>query len=266
MDFFTSHDWLNRGLESYAFKLDHLLFILISISIGVGLAFLLRKRERKTITIVLISLWGLYLTVIWLYYGIIYYQCAIGLLEFNYHTMLPLHSCCMFMFVFPFAIFPKNKIIKTAASSFLVIVNMIMAFITLFVGCPPGGYSALSFNGITSLIYHAIDVIVPLIMLITGYYDIKKNDAFLGLAVFGTLGLTIWIFDAITKSDYFYFYDGSMFPILKNISENVVPIVWTLLIVSCYVITAFVTHYGVVGLKYLLTKKKEKHEKCNEIS
>ena len=47
MDFFTSHDWLNRGLESYAFKLDHLLFILISISIGVGLAFLLRKKRKK---------------------------------------------------------------------------------------------------------------------------------------------------------------------------------------------------------------------------
>ena len=262
MDFFSSHDWLGRNLDSYAFKLDHLLFILIAISIGVVLALVLRKREKKTIKIVLISLWILYLVVVWFYYGYNYWMSATHPNEypFNLKTMLPLHSCCMFMFVFPFAIFVKNKIVKTAASSFLVIINMIMGFITLFVGCPPGGYSALSFPGMSSLIYHAIDVIVPLIMVVTKFYDVQKKDFIYGLILFGALALTIWIFDAITGSDYFYIYDGSNFPVLKVISENVPAIVWTLITVSCYAITGVAMHFLIIGIKYLIDKKKTKTE------
>lgn len=258
MNFFTSHDWLNRNLSSYAFQIDHILFIVFIILIGIAASLLLRNKSRKTISIVLISLWILYIFVVSFFYGFFYYQAITNPEEhpFNVRYMLPLHSCCMFMFVFPFAIFPKNRIIKTAASSFLVIVNMIMGFITLFVGCPPVGYSALSFQGVTSLIYHAIDVIVPLIMIVTKYYDIKKNDYRYGVILFLLLALIIWLFDLIMKCDYFYIYDGSTFPVLKVISENVPPIVWTLITVSSYVITALCVHFMVIGIKYLIQKKQ----------
>jgi uncharacterized membrane protein len=82
----------------------------------------------------------------------------------------------MFLYVFPVAIFVKNKVIKTAACNFLVVINMIIGFITLFVGCPPVGYSALSFSGFQSLLEHVIIVIVPLIMVATNYYDLQKKD------------------------------------------------------------------------------------------
>jgi len=101
------------------------------------------------------------------------------------------------------------------------------------------------------------------VMVAAKIYDIKVKDIYYGLALFGILGLSVWIFDAITGCDYFYFYDGHTFPVFKFISENVHHLVWTLLIVSCYVITAVATHFLVIGVKYLieekiLTKKEKK--------
>ena len=258
MNIFTSRDWLNRGLDNYAFQLDHILFVVISMLIGVGLCFLLRKKSKKTIKIVLLSLWGFAVLSEIIYYGVTYAMCIMDPDNnpFNIEGMLPFHSCLMFLYVFPFAVFSKNRIIKTAASNFLVIINMIIGFITLFVGCPPVGSSTLSFVGLQSLILHVIIVIVPLIMVATNYYDIQLKDIKYGLALFGLLGITMWIFDACSGCDYFYFYDGHTFPVLKIISENVHHLVWTLIVASCYVITGVATHFLIIGIKYLLNKKK----------
>ena len=258
MDFFQSHDWLNRPGPKYAFQLDHILFVVIGLLIGVGLCFLLRKKEQKTIKIVLISLWGFAVLVELIYYGVTYGMCIADPTNhpFNIEGMLPFHSCLMFMYVFPFAIFSKNRIIKTAASNFLVVINMIIGFITLFVGCPPGGYSALSFPGVHTLLWHSIIVIVPLIMVVTNYYDIQIQDLKYGLALFGILSIIMWTFDAIAHCDYFYFYDGHTFPVFKQISENVPHIVWTLIVVSSYVITGAAIHFLIIGIKYLINKRK----------
>ena len=179
---------------------------------------------------------------------------------FRIDSKLPLHSCLMFFYLFPFAMFSKNKVIKLATSNFLVIVNMIMGFITLFVGCPSAGTSALSFDGVQILTYHGIIVIVPLIMVVTNYYDIQKNDWKYGLSLFGILSVIMWTFDAIAGCDYFFFYDGHTFPAFKFISENVHHLVWSLIVISCYVITAFATHFLVFGIKYLIQKKKGQND------
>ena len=259
MDFFFSPDWLNREGPKYAFKLAHILFVALGLLIGVLLCFLLRKKDKKVIKITCISIWALAVLIELLYYGVNYAMCIVD--PSNYHfdieTMLPFHSCLMFLYVFPVAIFSKNRIIKTACFNFLVVINMIIGFITLFVGCPPVGYSALSFAGVQSLVEHLIIVIVPLILVTTGYYDLQKKDLLFGLALFGILSVVMWTFDAITGCDYFYFYDGHTFPVLKVISENVHHLVWTLIVVSCYVITGCAIHFLIVAIKYLINKKRQ---------
>ena len=136
MDFFFSPDWLNREGPKYAFKLDHILFVALGLLIGVLLCFLLRKKDKKVIKITCISIWALAVLIELLYYGVNYAMCIVD--PSNYHfdikTMLPFHSCLMFLYVFPVAIFSKNRIIKTACFNFLVVINMIIGFITLFVG------------------------------------------------------------------------------------------------------------------------------------
>ena len=261
MDFVNAPDWFNRPGPTYAFTLDHLLMVFGLLAIGVFLAFFLRNKSKKTISIVIISLWIFATVVGAIYYAVTYVQCILDPANhpFEIDKMLPFHSCLMFIYVFPIAMFVKNKIIQTMARNFLVIINMIIGFITLFVGVPPVGSSVFSFVGMQSLLIHVIIVIVPLIMVATGFYDIKFQDFKYGLAAFGVLGLTMWIFDAIAGCDYFYFYDGHTFPVFKFISENVHHLVWTLIVVSCYVITGLAIHFLIIGIKYLIDKKKEKN-------
>ena len=264
MDFFFVKDWLNRP-EPYAFKLDHILFIIIGLLIGVLLCFLLHKKDKKTVKIVLIVLWGIVIVTQVVYYSIHYTMAVVDPVNhpFEIRKMLPLHSCLMYMYVMPFALFSKNRVVKTAANNFLVVVNMIMGFITLFVGCPSKGYSALSFNGFQSLLYHVIIVITPLIMVTTGYYDIKIGDVKYGLGLFLILATLIWIFDYIAGCDYFYIFDGTTFGVLEIISENVPPIVWTLITVSCYLITGVAMHFLVIGIKYYFAKRHASEEEIS---
>ena len=256
MHFFTSRDWFNRE-PPFAFTLEHFLFIIIAMSVGVLLDILLRKKEKKTIKIVLISLWVFALVIETIYYASLYIRCGLGQISFNHRTMLPLHSCSMFMYIFPLAMFVNNKYIKTAANNFLIAVNMIMGFITLFVGCVNDNASVFSFNGMQTLIYHALIVIVPMIMVITNYYDVQIWDIKWGMILFLSLAFSMWIFDLIAKCDYFYIFDGTTFPVLKVISENVPAIVWTLITVSCYIITGVAMHFLIILIKHLINKKKD---------
>ena len=99
-------------------------------------------------------------------------------------------------------------------------------------------------------------------MVVTKLYDIQKKDILYGLALFGILTTVIYIFDIITGCDYFYFYDGHVFPAFKFISENVPHhILWSLLIISCYTITAVAMHFLIIGIKYLIDKYKKKDNK-----
>ena len=93
--------------------------------------------------------------------------------------------------------------------------------------------------------------------------NLKDNEKV--LAVFGILATTVWIFDAITGCDYFYFYDGHTFPVLKIISENVPAIAWTLIVLSCYIITGVAIHFLIVAIKYLIHKKQHQKENIDDV-
>lgn len=75
----------------------------------------------------------------------------------------------------------------------------------------------------------------------------------------------MWIFDAFASCDYFFIYDGSTFGILYEISENVPHIVWTLIVMTCYILTAIIVHYGIILIKHwaeIIKKDKPyKHKK-----
>jgi hypothetical protein len=248
MDFLLDRDWLNRE-GPFAFKPEHFIFIALSMIIGLGVALLLRNKSKKTIGVVILSLWAFCVALDLFKWIIVWYCVAKGIQgPFDPTILVPLHSCSMFMYVFPVAFFAKNKTVKTAANSFLISINMIMGFITLFVGFGGKGCSVFSFFGLHTLIYHALIVIVPLIMLVTGYYRPEVKDILYGLSLFMILAIIVWFIDEITKQDYMYIYDGHTFGVFKFIYENVHHLVWTLISVSAYLITAVATHFLVIGV------------------
>ncbi|MBR1581966.1 MAG: YwaF family protein [Bacilli bacterium] len=255
MNFFLKRDWFNRE-GPFSFTLEHFLFIALTIIVGLALSFLLRKKKESTIRITLISMW-IFVIAIDLVKWIIVWTCvAKGMenLPFDTTILLPLHSCSMFMYVFPLAFFCKVPIIKKAANNFLVTINMIMGFITLFVGFGGKGCSVFSFFGLHTLLFHTLIFIVPLIMLITGIYKVEKLDFLYGLGLFLILAILVFIFDHITGMDYMYIYDGHTFGVFKFIYENVHHLVWTLISVSAYLITGVATHFIVYGITKLVKK------------
>ena len=260
-EFFFSPDWLNRS-GPWAYTLEHFLFIFIVIGLGLLAAILLRRCSKKTVHIVLISIWAFLIVLEIFKCTVVYTRVAMEPEEypFDIETMLSLHCCSMYFYVAPIAMFSKRETLRKMAFSFLVCVNMIMGFITLFVGFAGKEASVFSFFGLHFLIFHALIAIGPLIMLVTNYYDIKKEDIKYGLLMFGILAVIIYIFDWIAKCDYFFIFDGHTFGVFAFIYENVPHIVWTLIIISCYIITAIATHYLVLGIKYLVNKKIKKEQ------
>lgn len=260
MDFLLIRDLLNRAGPNYQFKWDHFLLVFVLLALGVLLAFYLKNKDQKTIKIWLFSLWGVSVFVGLTYYALIFFAAykEIENFSFSLDILLPLHSCFMFVFIFPVAMFAKNKYVRKSASSFIVIVNMIMGFITLFVGCPIPGFAAFSFFGIQTIVYHSIIAIVPFTMMITGVYDIQREDLKFGLLTFAILATAVWIFDHFTGCDYFYIYDGHSFPVFQFISDNVHHLVWTLITVSVYVITAIATHFFAIIIKEQAARKANK--------
>ena len=118
MNFYDSRDWLNRE-PPYAFQWDHLLFVFLGLAIGVFLALFLRKKSKNIVKIVIISLWAFGTAVVFSYYLVTYILCIVDPSghPFQIDGMLPFHSCLMFMYVFPIAMFAKNKTIKLMANS-----------------------------------------------------------------------------------------------------------------------------------------------------
>ena len=260
MDFYYAPDWFGRP-GPYAFTLEHFLFIAIATFLGVLAALLMRRCTRNAVEFTLVCLWA-FLVVIEIWKWVVVFTRVPNDPDypFNIETMLPLHSCSMFLYVFPFAIFSRNQSVKRAANSFLVSVNMIMGFITMFVGFSGKHASVFSFFGLHTLLFHAIIFIVPLIMLVTGYYKPEKKDILYGGALFLGLATIILIFDLITGCDYMYIHDGHTFGVFKFIYENVPWFVWTIISVSAYLITGAATHFLILGIRTLLERKNHPKE------
>ena len=100
MEFFFNPDWFNRP-GPYAFTLEHFLFITLTVVVGVVLSLFLRRCQKQTVKIVLISMWAFLVAIEILKWIVIYARVFTDdSYPYNVETMLPLHSCSLFMYVF----------------------------------------------------------------------------------------------------------------------------------------------------------------------
>lgn len=256
--FFSARDWFGRTDESFLFNFEHIVFIVMAFIIGIVLPLVLRRAKvsRKTVHIVLIALWVA--TVVWDLVKWLWGMIPVfkGLESFNVASGMPFHTCSVYMFVAPFALFAKGKV-RTAASSFLTELSLITGFVSLILSfAMMNCYSVFSFYGLHTMVYHSILYIMPMTMLITGYYKPQKKDFLYGFVAFMVVFAVIFTFDNIYKTDYMYIYDGSTFEIFKVISENVPHrLVWTVLAVMAYFIIIVVSHFVILGIQKLCDKK-----------
>lgn len=108
------------------------------------------------------------------------------------------------------------------------------------------------------MVYHAIVIIMPMIMLISGFYKPEGHDYLLGFLVFLAIGIPTFIFNTIFATDYMYTYDGSTLEPFKWLAEMMPHrLLWTLVAVFGYFLLAVMFHYAAVGIRKLSEKIKE---------
>ena len=265
--FFSARDWFGRTDESFLFNFEHITFIVVAFIVGIVLPLLMRRAgaSRRTVHRVLVGLWlacVIWDVVKWLWGMIPVFK---GLESFNVASGMPFHTCSVFMFVAPFALFAKKPAIRTAASSFLTELSLITGFVSLILSfAMMNCYSVFSFYGLHTMVYHSILYVMPMAMLITGYYKPKKWDFMRGFAAFMIVFAIIFTFDNIYKTDYMYIYDGSTFEIFKVVSENVPHrLVWTVLAVMAYFIIIVVSHLVIMGMQRLCGKRNTTEDEAS---
>lgn len=261
MDFLFERDWLGRADPSsgWVYAPEYIVFFVITVGIAVLLPILLRRVSDKKVRTVMICMWVFALVIDIFRWSIGWIYTAIKGFEFHIGSALPLHTCSTFMYTVPIALFAKNEKIKTAVCNYICTINMFGGIVGIFGGTAMmWTYSMASFFGPEHMIYHAIALILPLIMLVTGFYKPKKGDMWLGLIVFAIIATPTFIFDSIFAVDYMYIYDGStLAPFASIVAIMPHRLVWTLVAVAGYVLITAIIQFSAIGIRALYNKSKK---------
>ena len=258
MDFLFERDWLGRE-QSFLYAPEYIVFFALVTVIAVMLPIFLRGVSDKKVRTVMICMWVFALVMDVFRWSIGWIDTAITGSEFSVGSALPLHTCSTFMYTVPLALFAKNEKIKTAVCNYLCTINLFGGIVGMYVATAMMSYySMASFYGAEHMIYHAIVIVLPLIMLVTGFYKPQKGDMWLGLIVFAIIATPTFIFDSIFAVDYMYIYDGSTLEPFKALAA-IIPhrLVWTLVAVAGYVGITAIFQFSAIGIRTLYNKSKK---------
>ena len=258
MEFLFERDWLGRD-DNFLYAPEYLIFFAIVTLTAIVLPILLRRVSDKNVRTIMICLWAFALVMDIFRWSIGWIDTAITGSEFSVGSSLPLHTCSSFMYTAPVAIFSKNEKIKIAVCNFLCTINLFGGIVGMYMGTAMMYYySMASFYGPEHMIYHAIVIILPLIMLVTGFYKPKAKDMWLGLLVFAVIAIPVFIFDNVFAVDYMYIYDGSTLEPFKALAA-IMPhrLLWTLIAVAGYIGISAIFQFAAIGIRVLHGKAKK---------
>ena len=243
----------------FLFAPEYLIFFAFATLTAIVLPLLLRKTKPKTVMIVMTSLWAVALAydiIRWFFWT----GSSIAGGEISVGADLPLHTCSTFWYTAPLALFLTEGKLKRALCSYLCTINLFGGIVGMFLGTAMmHSYSFFSLYGNEHMVYHAIVIIMPIVMLVTGFYKPTGRDYVLGFLVFLTIATPTFIFDTIFEVDYMYIYDGSTLEPFKWLA-NMMPhrLLWTLVAVVGYFLLALIFHYIAVGIRVLHEKAVNK--------
>ena len=260
LDFFEGRDWLGRDLDSYLYAPEYLIFFAVAVLTAVLLPLALRKKENTTLKKVLIGLW-LFLLIydvskfIFNWISTLLHGNAISIA-----TGLPFHACSTPWYAFPLALLAKKESTRRAWSAYVCSINLFGGIIGMFMGTAMMHcYSFVSYYGSQMMIYHSVLLILPMFMLITGYYKPQWKDIKAGYGVFCLIAIPTLIFDTIFRCDYMYIYDGSTLEPFKALASAMPHrFLWTLIAFAGYFILVVVFLGAAILIRQMIEKRKEK--------
>ena len=252
MNFFENPDWLGRP-GPFAYNLEYIVFMVLAIVFTFILPILLKKKDTKTVKLVLIVLWGVAVFLDLLKYG---YSLINNLINHSLtlaNLDVPLWTCSMFLYLMPFVLFCKNQKVQRACSAFICTISLFAGLVNFAV---PAEESLFSFYGLHKMLYHYMLLLTQAVMLGTGFVKLNIKDLLPSMLVLIIFAIPVYVFDAISKQDYMFIYDGSWLPIDASAISSASKPLYTLLALIVYALLAFMVIGIDIGVRKL-------HEKIN---
>lgn len=236
-NFFTHKDFLDREmLIGTMFTPLHFIMSAIWLALVIGLAILLcKKGSDNTVKKTFIILWAVLVS---LEVTKILWETFSGrTVSFEVFGMMPLYPCSIIMYALPFAIWGKN-IVKKCACGYVCTLGVLGATVNFFypVTVLPN-YSAISFAGFHTMLYHGAMLFCALAMLLTGYHSYrceKWYELILPSVPSLIVSIPTVIVDYALGVDYMWFRGTSFF--LPAIFGNTPKPVITVIIYALYII------------------------------
>ena len=266
MEFFRKEDWFNRE-GPYFYNAEHIIFIILALATCVAVPLLLRKKSPKTIKIVLICLWATALALDLIKYVQWWIGDAIGYGPFSVGTELPLYTCSIFLYAVPVALFVRNDLIKRSLCAFLCTISLFGGLINFFLSFTLINNSLFSFYGLHTCLYHMMLLLVPMIMLITGYYRPQWRDFVNAFVVFAIVAAPVFIFNCIFTTDYMYLYDGSDLAPFAVIADAMPHhLLWTVVVTLGYALVCIMVLACEIGITKLVALIKNRREQRKAVA
>ncbi len=258
LDFFEGRDWLGRDLDSYLYAPEYLIFFAIAVMTAIVLPLILRRQQQQTLKKVLIGLWLFLIIYDVSKFCLSWASTALHGDPFYVSSALPFHACSTIWYSAPIALLAKKESTRRAWSAYLCSINLFGGIVGMFLGTAMmTHYSFVSYYGSQMMIYHSLLVIIPLFMLLTGYYKPQWRDILPGFAVFGLIAVPTFIFDTIFQCDYMYIYDGSTLEPFKALAAQMPHrLVWTVIAVVGYFLLVAIFLGAAILIRKAIEKKR----------
>lgn len=180
------------------FSPEHLLFLALAALFGAAVIYVGGQLDGKDRNRLLIALWAAF-SVIELSK---YVRFGFHPDEFDARTGLPFHLCSISIFTYPPAVLTKNETFR----NFIYAVNMPGALFALITP-DVGNASAFSFYFLHLIVAHTFIVLIPLYMVLCGFFrpDVRRLPGV--AALFALTALPALVLNRLLGSNY-YFING----------------------------------------------------------
>ena len=170
-NFFTHKDFLPPAdrIPGTLFTPLHFAFSAVCIALLLGLCLYCRKLEHDRLRTVFAALW---VAVVVLEVAKILWETYSGKqAQVEWHGILPLYPCSVFMYAMPFAIWGRD-VVRRAACGYICTLGFLGGAINfVYPANILGNYSCLSFAGFHTFFYHGTLVFCALTILLSGYHS-----------------------------------------------------------------------------------------------
>ena len=255
--FFTNKAYIDVDLPGKLFSPLHIV-VMVILTVAVPLAaFFLRKLNEKKMKILFIVLWAVVsafevVKITW--------ESVTNPNGFEATGILPLYLCSLYMYVMPFAIWAKpNSFLRRMACAFLCTLNLVGGLINFVYPVNVlSNYSAISFAGLHTLVYHAVMVFVALLMLFSGYYRFELKDAWLAFLPVAVFSIPVHIVNFTINADYMFFH-GNFFP-FSLIASHLPLWLWIIVLYIGYFAVPYLFYLPAHFIQKYAGKKSEDSE------